>query len=80
MTTKQSEQLRGNEATLVNSARAQLKSFRDKLHTIVGDADQALITMDAQLQDWDADPEHPRSEMTTTERKEAEEERAASRH
>jgi hypothetical protein len=74
MVTTQTQQLTGNEATLINSARAQLKSFADKLRVLCDDADQALIGMDAQLQDFDA--AHPeRSEFTTSQRKQAEKER-----
>jgi tRNA U34 5-methylaminomethyl-2-thiouridine-forming methyltransferase MnmC len=73
MTTR-TQQLTGNEAALLNSARAQLKSFADKLRVLCDDADQALIQMDAQLEDFDA--EHPeRTELTTTQRKQAQEQR-----
>jgi hypothetical protein len=73
MTTR-TQQLTGNEANLINSARGQLKSFADQLRVLVDDADQALMGMDAQLEDFDA--EHPeRSELTTSQRKQAEKQR-----
>jgi lactate dehydrogenase-like 2-hydroxyacid dehydrogenase len=75
MTTTQKDQLAGNEATLVNTARGQLKSFADKLRALLRDADDALMGMDAQLMDFDS--AHPeRSEMTTTEHKQAQEQRS----
>lgn len=74
MVTAHTNQLTGNEATLVNSARAQLKSFADKLRTLCDELDQALIQMDYQLQNFDT-VHAERSELTTTERKQAERER-----
>ena len=70
MTTQQKEQLTGNEATLANSARAQLKSVADKLRALCDDADQALMQYDAQLEDFDG--QHlERSELTTTQHRQA---------
>ena len=71
MTTTQKEQLAGNEATLMNSARGQFAGVLDKLQVIVDEGRDALTQMDAQLEDFDA--AHPeRTRMTTTQQRDAE--------
>lgn len=67
MTTTQKEQLTGNEATLLNSARAQLKSFADKLRVLLTEAEDGVIAMDAQLEDFDG-VHTERSEATTSQK------------
>jgi BMFP domain-containing protein YqiC len=50
---QEQEQLRGDEAGLVNSARAQLKSFIDKLDVLAREGQDMLVDMDARLRDFD---------------------------
>ena len=53
MTTTDHEQLQGDEAGLVNSARAQLKSFIDKIDAVLTEGRDMLMDMDARLEAFD---------------------------
>lgn len=70
MTTQEDEQLYGDEAGLVNTARAQLKSFIDKLDLLSREGQDTLVDMDARLRDFDA--ESRRLELTTEQKQEQE--------
>jgi hypothetical protein len=68
MTTTHQEQLQGDEAGLVNTARGQLKSFIDKMDVLVSEGRDMLVDMDARLRDFDTDSR--RLEPTTEQSRE----------
>jgi hypothetical protein len=69
-TEEEYEQLYGDEAGLVNTARGQLKSFLDKLDVLVREGQDTLVDMDVRLRDFDANSRRlePTSEQKQSQR------------